>query len=251
MQDPSHSLKPALRRAASRSRLWRRTPRHAPSIPASLLEPLASAHVEFAIEFSRGLLAMNKVAEAATDTALAAVEPTASFAEVGDGREFAVDGATSVPTRVERIASFLRIFFVLEPDVDVTDEMVIVIIAHNQLLNQPILTQLAPNVLVKGIKVHLHLLRIHLVLGVVRRVLVQVRQQDRLRVRRLDVFSRAAVAMTARANLVVEGTVYFVLFGAEDGGEVVGHGCRVSRVTGDLRKAMGEGETDEVGRQWG
>ena len=57
--------------------------------------------------------------------------------------------------------------------------------------------------------------------------------------------------MTARANLVVERTVYFVLFGAEDGGEVVGHGCRVSRVTGDLRKAMGEGETDEVGRQWG
>jgi len=66
---------------------------------------------------------MNKVAEAATDAALAAIEPTARFAEVGDGREFAVDGATSVPARVERIASFLRIFFVLEPDVDIADEI--------------------------------------------------------------------------------------------------------------------------------
>jgi hypothetical protein len=38
------------------------------------------------------------------------------------------------------------------------------------------------------------------------------------------VFSRAAVAVSAGANLVVEGTVYFVGFRAEDGGEVVRHG---------------------------
>jgi len=72
--------------------------------------------------------------------------------------------------------------------------------------------------------VHLHLLRVHLVLGVVRGVLVEVRQQDRLRVRRLDVFARAAVAVAARADLVVEGAVDFVLLRSEDGGEVVGHG---------------------------
>ena len=35
--------------------------------------------------------------------------------------------------------------------------------------------------------------------------------------------ARAAVAVAAGADLVVEGTVDFVLLGAEDGGEVVGH----------------------------
>ena len=40
---------------------------------------------------------------------------------------------------------------------------------------------------------------------------------------RLNVFSTAAVAMTAGADFVVETAVYFVRFGAEDGGEVVRH----------------------------
>ena len=36
-------------------------------------------------------------------------------------------------------------------------------------------------------------------------------------------FAGTAVAVAAGADFVVEGTVDFVLFGAEDGGEVVGH----------------------------
>ena len=36
-------------------------------------------------------------------------------------------------------------------------------------------------------------------------------------------FSRAAIAVTAGADFVVEGTVDFVLLGAKDRGEVVGH----------------------------
>lgn len=73
---------------------------------------------------------MDKVAEAATDTALAAVEATAGLAEIGDGREFAVDGAASVPARVERVACFLRVFFVLEAHVDVADEVCKVALAN-------------------------------------------------------------------------------------------------------------------------
>lgn len=38
-------------------------------------------------------------------------------------------------------------------------------------------------------------------------------------------FTRAAVAVAASADLVVETAVDFVLFCAEDGGEVVGHTC--------------------------
>lgn len=66
----------------------------------------------------------------------------------------------------------------------------------------------------------LQLAGVHLVLGVVGRVLVQVGQEDGLRVGRLDVLAAAAVAVAAGADLVVEGAVDFVLFGAEDGGEV-------------------------------
>lgn len=36
-------------------------------------------------------------------------------------------------------------------------------------------------------------------------------------------FSRTSVAVSACADFVVEGTVDFVLFGTEDGSEVVGH----------------------------
>ena len=61
-------------------------------------------------------------------------------------------------------------------------------------------------------------------LVVVGGVLVEVREEDGLRVGGLDVFARAAVAVAAGADLVVEAAVDFVLFRAEDGGEVVGHG---------------------------
>ena len=97
---------------------------------------------------------------------------------------------------------------------------IIIIIAHHHLLRLPVLAHLAPKVLVKGVKVVLQLAGVHLVLGVVGRVLVQVGQEDGLRVGRLDVLAAAAVAVAAGADLVVEGAVDLVLFGAEDGGEV-------------------------------
>lgn len=59
---------------------------------------------------------------------------------------------------------------------------VIVVVAHDNLLNLAVLAHLTPKVLVKGVKVVLQLGSIHLALWVVRRVLVQVWQEDRLRV---------------------------------------------------------------------
>ena len=69
----------------------------------------------------------------------------------------------------------------------------------------------------------LQLRGVHLVFGVIGRVLIEVGKKDGLRIRGLDVFSRAAIAMTAGADFVVKGTVDFVLLCAKDGGEVVGH----------------------------
>jgi len=166
---------------------------------------------------------MDEVAETATDTSLPTIQSAAGFAEVGDGRELAVDRARSVPSRVQGVASFLRGIFVLEAGVDVADKMVIIIIAYDYLFNLPKLAHLAPEVLVESIKVVLQLAGVHLVLWVVGRVLVEVGEEDRLTVGGLDMLARAAVTVSACANLVVEGAVDFVGFGTEDTGEVIRH----------------------------
>ena len=100
---------------------------------------------------------------------------------------------------------------------------VIVVITNNHLLDLPKLTHLAPKVLVKCIEVVLQLTGIHLDLRIVRRILVKVWQQNGLRVGGLDVFSGTAITMSAGSDFVVERAVYFVGFGAKDGGEVVRH----------------------------
>ena len=53
---------------------------------------------------------------------------------------------------------------------------VIVIVAYDNFLNLAVLAHLAPKVLVKGIEVILKLRGVHLVVGLVGWVLVQVRQ---------------------------------------------------------------------------
>ena len=64
---------------------------------------------------------------------------------------------------------------------------------------------------------------VHLVLGIVGGILVEVGQEDGLRVGWFDVFARTTVTVPAGTDFVVEGTVDFVLFGAEDRGEIVRH----------------------------
>ena len=66
----------------------------------------------------------------------------------------------------------------------------------------------------------LQLRRVHLVFGIVGRVLVQVGEEDGLAVGGFDVLAGAAVAVPAGADFVVKTAVYFVLFCAEDGGEI-------------------------------
>ena len=93
---------------------------------------------------------------------------------------------------------------------------VIIIITDHDLFDFSVLAHLAPEVFVEGIEVVLQLACIHLVLGVISGVLVQVGQENGLTVGRLDVFSRAAVAVSASTNLVVERTVHLVHLRTED-----------------------------------
>jgi len=117
----------------------------------------------------------------------------------------------------------LCVFFVFESSVDVADQVIIVIVTNNQFLEFAVFAHLAPYVLVEGVEVVLQLTRVHLVLGVVGRVLVHVGHEDGLRVRGFHMLARAAVTVAACTDLVVEGAIDLVLLGTENGGEVVGH----------------------------
>ena len=59
---------------------------------------------------------------------------------------------------------------------------IIIIITNNHLLRLAILAHLAPEILIKGIEMVLQLRGIHLVFGVVGRVLVEIGKEDGLRV---------------------------------------------------------------------
>jgi len=139
---------------------------------------------------------MYEIAEATSNTSFPTIEPTTRFSEICDRTEFAVDRARSVPARIERIAGFLCRVLVFEAGVNVADEIyqaerlafiqpsnsqksrathtIIIIITNDYLLRLSILAHLAPKVLIERIEVVLQLTRIHLVLGIVGWVLVEV-----------------------------------------------------------------------------
>lgn len=105
------------------SRLWCRRSAGAPLIPATRLEPFLCAERELAVELLAGVLAVDEVAEAAADAALAGIQAATGLAEVCDGAELAVYGARGVPAAVERVGSDLGAVFIFESGVDIADEV--------------------------------------------------------------------------------------------------------------------------------
>lgn len=126
-------------------------------VPTSLLQPFLGAEFEFSVEFGARFFTVDEVAKPSSDASLAGVESTASLSKVGDGAEFAVDGARGVPPAVEGVAGGLGAVLVLEAGVDVADQVVVVVVAHDHLLDLAVLAHLAPQVLVEGVKVVLEL----------------------------------------------------------------------------------------------
>ena len=166
---------------------------------------------------------MNEVAEPTPYTSLPTIEPTTRLPEIGHRAQFAIYRLPGIPPRVQRITSCLCAILVLKPRIHVPNQVIIIVITHYHLLHLAILAHLAPKVLVEGIEVILELGAREAGLVVVGWVLVEVGQEDGLRVGGFDVFARAAVAVAAGSDFVVEGAVDFVLFCAEDGCEVIGH----------------------------
>ena len=105
------------------SRLGSRRPTRALFISSPIFQPLLGAERELPVQLLAGVLAMYKVAEAATNTALSRVETAAGFAKVGYGAELTVYRSRGVPAAVELVAGLLGRLFVLEASVDVSDQI--------------------------------------------------------------------------------------------------------------------------------
>lgn len=179
----------------------------APLVSPTRPEPLLGRKLEFPFEFGRRFLAMNEITETPAYAAFTAVQPAAGFPKIGHRTEFAVNRARGIPAAVERVAGGLCRVFVFEPRVHVPDQVVIVVVADDDLLDLPVLAHLAPDVLIESIEVVLDLLRGQFALWVICRVLVEIRHEDGLRIGRFDVLARAPVAMAARADFVVKRAV--------------------------------------------
>jgi len=159
-----------------------RAPREASRIPPPKLQPLLHTQLQLPLQILTWFFPMDEVAESTPDTPFPRVQSTTSFSEIGNRTELAIYRSSRVPPRIERIACSLCGFFVLEPGVDVADEMVIVVITNYHLFHLTVLAHLAEEILVKRVKVVLQLRGVHLVFGVEGRILVEVGEEDCLRV---------------------------------------------------------------------
>lgn len=88
---------------------------------------------------------------------LTGIQSTTRLSKVGDWRQFAVYGARCVPTAVEGVAGGLSRIFVLESRINIADQVVIVVVADDDLFDFSVLAHFAPKVFVKGIEMILEL----------------------------------------------------------------------------------------------
>ena len=96
---------------------------------------------------------MYEIAEPTPLATLTTVQPTTRLSKIRHRRQFTVHRLRSVPPRIQRLARRIRRIFVLEPRVDVSDEVVVVVVADDDLLDLAVLAHLAPEVLVEGVEV--------------------------------------------------------------------------------------------------
>ena len=102
---------------------------------------------------------------------------------------------------------------------------IVIVVADYNLLYLSIFTHFAPEILVEGVEMILQLAGVHLVLRIIGRVLIEIWEENGLRVGWLYMFPRASVAVSACADFVIERAVDFVLLCSKDRGKVAGIAC--------------------------
>ena len=179
-------------------------------------------------ERARNRLEMQKVAEAAART-VAARELTRGLVKVDDRRELGIDRFAVEPAVVHVDDGLLGVLLVPEFDVRVAAQMLAHVLADVELLDLAILVlHLDEELLVRVVEVALQLLvrvveALARVLQRVERTKVEIAHNDRLAVGGHVMQLGALETVSTRADLEIERAVDFVLFGAENRGQEVGH----------------------------
>lgn len=103
---------------------------------------------------------MYEITKPSSDAPLvSAVQSTTRLSEIRHGAQFAVDGPAGIPSTVQDVAGLLGAVFVFEARVHVSDQVVVVVVAHDEFFELAArdFAQLAPHVFVERVKVVLQL----------------------------------------------------------------------------------------------
>jgi len=130
--------------------------------------------VEGRDEGFRGEAKMHEVAETSAVAFAVFILSTTGFTEVCDGRELSIQRATSIPPLVQLLDGLLSFGLPLVSSIHVADEMVANVVADMQFEEMTVLGELAIEVFVHGVKVLLQVVVREFVIGVVRRIVVDV-----------------------------------------------------------------------------
>jgi len=175
---------------------------------------------------------MHEITEASTRALSHLVLSTTRFTEVGDGGELCVYRLSLVPTVVDRVHRFLRVLFVLELDVYVSDEVIAEVVANIHLFDFAVLLfQLEKHIFEERIVkfLCLDIIKYRLsrnctsVLCFVVRILKHVLKKYGLTERRFVVKSTTFIAVTTCTDLEVKRTIYFVLLRTEYRSKIFRH----------------------------
>lgn len=98
-------------------------PRNTPLIATSHLQPLLHAQFQLALQVLARLLAVDEITEPAAHAPFARVESTARLTKIRHGTQLAVYRSRRIPPRIQRVARRLRIFFVFEARIHISNKI--------------------------------------------------------------------------------------------------------------------------------
>jgi len=174
---------------------------------------------------------MHEVAESSACALSHLVLAATGFAEIGDGRQLAINGQSVVPAVVQIRHCLGSVLFLSELHVHIADQMIAQVIADVHLLHFSVFVlHFEEDVFEKVIVVLLlfHVRHGRCGLSRRRRVLqvpITVLEDDGLGESGFVVEAGASRAVATSADFDVEGTIHFVLFRTENRGQVFSHVC--------------------------
>lgn len=177
---------------------------------------------------------MQEVAEATPRARGLVVVPTTGLAKVCDWRELNLKRSSVVVATVHGLQGIARHFFVLEPNIDMANEMVGNVVDDVQFQNAPILAELEKEIFVDREEILTSLLLIDRTtsccssqLSLSDGMLIDVFDKESCGKGGFVVLSRAAVEVATGSDLEVERAVHLVLLCSVDGGEMTSHASRL------------------------